>query len=1127
MPLCELLQADVAPVGQYALCADGLDPPPRPSGMWEVDVIDSLGAARDEILVENTAQAVFKHLERLETVRTRIGARWVWELLQNARDAAGSDGVCVEIDVSGEQVRFRHNGRSFTEKELAHLIYHGSTKVAESESDLVHFGSGFLSTHLLSRHVTVTGTLTQPNGLRGFQFLLDRSGHTVEALNDSMQRTWGEFRASLESASLEEDRDGPQTEFTYALDNNGRELVLTGLAQLKMFAALTLAFSHDIRRVTVRSPQDTWEIERAEATDGHDKVAIHRFEVSSTDDNGPQFVAIAGDESVQVALPLRGREGALSIDLPKWTPRLFVLFPLLTTDRLSLPVIVNSREFVPLEDRDGMPLEGESARSAGNRAILERAFPFAQSLLEVAATQRWEMAETLLSLSAVALPDWVSRDWARSLLLRYLNHLRGLPLVETACDSRIAPRDAAIPHGDKEWVRSEIWELTSHLSELSARLPSREQLQPWADNLASWVELQGDRLDLPELLDVSALASIASTAVRVDALSTSLDPDQAMRWFVKLAHLVAANGSSSLFDSHAFLPSEAGCLHRRSELEVDSGIGEPLKEVADALGLDLRDRLAGPGLAAGDMEGLFSPLSELGAVEEVLNHYLSLMSDGGLPIGNVRASASLFRWLSRSDEHRSRLDGLQVCSSDSVDGRFTMITLDADAAQPPLAPTSLWRDGARVHCELFPRRRILHPAYADDGTEPEWQVLARVGLITLDPLALRKRRLSAFVSSSGVIESDGEDNDVHRSPAAVDSTDIAFLEEPDIGLIDQARHSRTKARELLRFVLCYAGVQDAAAFDELQRECECGEEHPSFRAGWLVPLRRRKWLPAADGSRHSLNVDAEGLATIVREVPDLIGAFATELGDKVLRAWGVSPSDFQLRVIADSEEDRKSLVVAVGRLARVSGGVARLEALAQEIEEHPEFLSQIESRRQERDDVARNQRIGEMVEQLLKNELIADGINVVRTGVGSDFALGVEDGSGVVLEVCDGVATMLIEVKSTHRDYVRMTPRQALTATENGDNYCLCVVELGDAIPTAESVRTHSRFVFDIASRLTAPWSTYEAYESVTAAARTGVGQEVVVDIEEGQVRFRVGRQVWEDSATFSDAVERVKRSGS
>lgn len=137
---------------------------------------DSLEDERIEVFARNNAQEIYKALERLEEHRGRYQARWLWELIQNARDAHRLDRrMNIEIAVSNTEIRFRHDGRPFARKEILSLIYHGSTKTEAAEPLLGKFGTGFLSTHLLSPTVQVAGTLDQPGrSTVGFRFLLDR-----------------------------------------------------------------------------------------------------------------------------------------------------------------------------------------------------------------------------------------------------------------------------------------------------------------------------------------------------------------------------------------------------------------------------------------------------------------------------------------------------------------------------------------------------------------------------------------------------------------------------------------------------------------------------------------------------------------------------------------------------------------------------------------------------------------------------------------------------------------------------------------------------------------------------------------------------------------------------------------
>ena len=104
-------------------------------------VDEKLNSARDEALVENTAQAVFKDLTKLFREESRFRSRWVWELLQNARDASPDGGVNVWLIQEPHRVIFRHNGLPFTDKNIAHLIYHGSTKYG---TEIGEFGTNVL-----------------------------------------------------------------------------------------------------------------------------------------------------------------------------------------------------------------------------------------------------------------------------------------------------------------------------------------------------------------------------------------------------------------------------------------------------------------------------------------------------------------------------------------------------------------------------------------------------------------------------------------------------------------------------------------------------------------------------------------------------------------------------------------------------------------------------------------------------------------------------------------------------------------------------------------------------------------------------------------------------------------------
>lgn len=382
--------------------------------------------------------------------------------------------------------------------------------------------------------------------------------------------------------------------------------------------------------------------------------------------------------------------------------------------------------------------------------------------------------------------------------------------------------------------------------------------------------------------------------------------------------------------------------------------------------------------------------------------------------------------------------------------------------------------------------------------------------------------MQRFLAEAGLRERDDES---HRSTSEVEVSDIAFLTEEDIGLIDTARKSKTRAVQLIRFLIESVVREDTHAFEQLPVQCECGEIHRVFSAAWLIPLHDRKWIPTANA--RSTLVSAESLADLLAGQPDLVELLGGDDGTRLLQALEISSADFQLRAVATEELQRIRLVRSMGELARAAGGdIQRVEMLTREIRDHPEIFDAIQEAKVRREKVQSNQKLGQMVEDLLQEELTAHGLIVRRTGVGSDFEVDSDFTAGdeeVWLEIADDRTSVLIEVKSARSDRVRMTPTQANVASREHARFALCVVPLPDDSPTRELVRERSKFVFEIGRKLEQPLRAYSSVMNATNGARRSSG-DIDVEITEGQVRFAVSQQIWLNGLDLHDAVTRIAR---
>jgi HSP90 family molecular chaperone len=119
--------------------------------------------------VASEAQSASKIIDKLKALKDNnspdASYRWIWELIQNAKDVVNSSGL-VDIEIvfseANKTIEFSHNGRLFTTENIVFLIEQVSSKERSSTGEnkkktTGKFGTGFLTTHLLSDKVQVHG----------------------------------------------------------------------------------------------------------------------------------------------------------------------------------------------------------------------------------------------------------------------------------------------------------------------------------------------------------------------------------------------------------------------------------------------------------------------------------------------------------------------------------------------------------------------------------------------------------------------------------------------------------------------------------------------------------------------------------------------------------------------------------------------------------------------------------------------------------------------------------------------------------------------------------------------------------------------------------------------------------
>jgi len=1076
-----------------------------------------LEQARHNVLVDNTAQAVFKHLRKLEDQRDRFRLRWIWELLQNARDAAPQGGtVTVKLEVMPQRLVFAHNGAPFSSEEIAHLVYHGSTKHDMSDN-IGQFGSGFLSTHLISKRVRVRGQLRTK---QRFDFELNREGASPQELTRMMDDSWRQFEQSLREVV---DHDGLATEYTYAVEAGARALVGEGIAALQQHAPYVLAFNHALEKIHINDNGCLSSIAKRGSQELGDNAILIPIEFQSEESSGQSiYVALIAEDDVAVAVRLTRSVQGFCVDIDDSTPRIFVAFPLFGTEEFCFPAVVHSERFFPTEERDGVPLGiGESEANASNKEFIQRACDLLVRLVKLAVDKEWGKSHKIVFLPTSPNLHWLDAEWFRGIVAsKIISPIRGSAVMLNAENRALLPRDSWIP--STPGVSPDVlWELMAALRQARKKLPRKEDAPEWATILESWRPFLGEEAaGLPEKFTLQRLAQQVSGFTDLTALDAELaEGEDPIIWLNGFHTLIAQAEELPLLNQHHLLPDQKGLFRKRVDLCLDDGIDDALKDIADALGCGIRSKLLHRGIVHEGIRQELPTKSEAVVLAEAIDLLREQPDDNWVDENLRRANVSLFWWIVQHGR-LEKLDGFPALTEETRVTEHSVLTLKPHGAEDdntPLAPPACWPDGAREFSELFPSRYVLSAEYAQScPNEQLWQDIADKGYVRMSPLYVTEKAISSFLPDEPLTR----DEENHDSVDAVEVSAIAFLARTDVGILDLARGSRTRGVALLRFLLSFVLQEDQQAFCVASTRCSCGEEHRYYGGGWLIPLRNRSWVNL--GRNKASKPTAESLAQLIEQgggdFPDLL---RQEKAAALMRALDVSMADLSLRSLAKDETERLELV---GSLARMVGAVhndaAKIHALAEEIADHPEVLDIVQERRARREQVQRNQKVGAIVEQELKESLQAGGFRVTRTGIGSDFVVELVDDPDIAtrLEVEKEGSSFLLEVKAVTEFPARMTETQARTAILEEKRFLLCVVRLATREPARAEVVEGVRFVADISDRLRSLWDGYSNLESAKRQTPTRDG-DIELEITEAAVRFRVGEETWSSGLTFDEAV--------
>lgn len=302
--------------------------------------------------------------------------RWLWELTQNAKDCAkGNEGISINILIRDRTISFSHDGYPFDYNSVMDLVLQNSSK-RKAGNKTGKFGTGFISTHLISKKVSITGNYIDnyDNVRSGLNIVVDRNFSNVEELEAKLRNTIEKIDNFFSDQNSTIICSPPyETAFKYEFSNTDVNLINDSIKEFYEMAPFVLAFNKVIKRIVLifdNRKHVIKAINRAKLDDRIEEVTIEK-------DTSKILIRIASDKDVYVSTRLEYRDGVLHCSDIREYPKLFCDFPMIGTENFSFPLIVNSKLFDMQQERNGIYPESDL-----NKKLLEKAVELYGILLD-------------------------------------------------------------------------------------------------------------------------------------------------------------------------------------------------------------------------------------------------------------------------------------------------------------------------------------------------------------------------------------------------------------------------------------------------------------------------------------------------------------------------------------------------------------------------------------------------------------------------------------------------------------------------------------------------------------------------------------------------------------------------
>lgn len=592
--------------------------------------------------------------------------RWFWELMQNAIDTvAEGEKITVKLVIdntdAGKILKFQHDGGPFRKAQqkyrfddFKNLINPTSGKSQEDKSTIGKFGTGFLSTHIVSLKIGVQGIFEDSQDEKYLiKTILDRKDFILETDEARNKRIESIIQSLIEYENSKKEKipydiSSPVAEFSYYLDESSFEdkervkaIVNDGKKEIHQSLPFVFVFTDKIEKVIIHDKTIDEEISYRNNPKDVEKgiLKIRNIELK-VKDNLSEIISIAylKGEKCTIAWkvePVQDENSKLTFmdcrdayktELNNEMASLFSTFPLIGSHDFKFPVIVHSSVFKPSETRDGMSLKDTDIN---NRMIIDSAVSLYNQFLNYSSAD----ASNLFFICDIVKTiksdhPWIDAKWFNEYQTKLKNIILSTKIIDTSDviqERKSITNDQNIPQlffpdlkinkeisdDERNRIKSDFYAFSKRI--YGGLIPIEETLEAWKNCLWSEKEkiIRIDEKDLIDKISDSTCLIEFENHFTIDYSDKEIRTKEAINWLLNFYKFIISDIENPDLLNYSGKSPRQGIILTRSkkfklfyELKKDIGfkeqiINEELLSISSEFitnTIDYRDKLLNSSL---------------------------------------------------------------------------------------------------------------------------------------------------------------------------------------------------------------------------------------------------------------------------------------------------------------------------------------------------------------------------------------------------------------------------------------------------------------------------------------------------------------------------------------------------